>query len=71
MTGSFRDSSCTRKVRFASKHQAKQEIKRLESEHGRPMRLGVYSCVYCRDGFHIGHKRPELVMHDEWAASVW
>ncbi len=71
MTGSFRDSSCTRKVRFPSKHQAKQEIKRLARENGRPMGLGVYGCVFCAGGFHIGHKRQELELHDEWTAAVW
>lgn len=66
VNGSFRDSSCTGKIRFPSKHQAKKGWREMEKWHGRPMWMDVYRCVYC-GSFHLGNRRPDLGFVEE----VW
>lgn len=61
---SFRDSSCTRKRRYASKHQAKLGIKELKTcARGRLVKLSAYKCIFC-DGFHLGGTRKDLELKD-------
>ena len=50
-----RDTACTGKRRYPSKHQAKIARKSIESSIGKPTRLMAYRCVYC-GGFHLGCK---------------
>jgi hypothetical protein len=60
----FRDSSCTGKVRYPSKSQAKLAKKRLRTvSGGKPITLAVYSCVYCH-GFHMGGTGRHVPMFD-------
>lgn len=53
---SHRDSSCTGKIRFPSKHKAKIQKRHLKSVyHGKPVPLEAYPCAYCA-GFHLGNR---------------
>lgn len=57
----YRESSCTGKIRHRSKNQAKKSMKSLANAEGKPVRqYNVYGCPYCA-GFHLGHARPDIV----------
>lgn len=50
-----RDTACTGKRRYPSKHQAKLARKSIHSHIGHPTNLMAYRCVYC-NWFHLGGK---------------
>lgn len=61
---SHRDSSCTGKIRYQSKHKAKAHKKHLHSVFGgKPIDLSAYRCAYC-EGFHLGRNDGSRTLTD-------
>lgn len=57
---SYRDASCTGKIRHRSKSDAKRQMKRFAAYIGVPSRMfQVYKCCYCPH-FHFGHRRGDI-----------
>lgn len=71
-TLSHKDSACTGKNRFPSKHRAKAHKKYLMSRvfGGKPNNLKAYRCPHCT-GFHLGNNDNDMPLVDLDQLLAW